>query len=95
MAYYPSWVSLDPEAVDFTLYDWIDYAFAIPTADFGLEWSDPGDEEKLKKIVEKAHKGETKVKISLGGWEGSQSVFCFLISIIQLNTEGSGISLQP
>ena len=86
MAYYPSWITMDLSTVDFTPYDWIDFAFAVPTEDFGLAWNEQQHEATVKQIVAKAHQGETKVKISIGGWSGSKSVFQFLVPIISLNT---------
>ncbi|KAF9019229.1 glycoside hydrolase [Hymenopellis radicata] len=72
MAYYPDWVGIEPESVDFSLFDWIDFAFALPTASFELNWDDDSAAVLLKKIVAAAHKGKTKVKLSIGGWTGSK-----------------------
>ena len=33
MAYYPDWAPMDPKLIDYTLFDWIDFAFAVPTPD--------------------------------------------------------------
>jgi chitinase len=77
MAYYPDWAasSFPPEKVDFDRFDWIDFAFALPTKDFNLTWDDPDVAPTLlAKLVDAAHLKEKKVKLSLGGWTGSQSV---------------------
>ncbi|KAJ7929904.1 glycoside hydrolase [Mycena leptocephala] len=75
MAYYPDWAasSFPPEKVDFDRFDWIDFAFALPTKDFNLTWDDPDVAPTLlAKLVDAAHLKEKKVKLSLGGWTGSQ-----------------------
>ncbi|KAF9019243.1 glycoside hydrolase [Hymenopellis radicata] len=68
MAYYPDWVGIEPESVDFSLFDWIDFAFALPTESFELNWDDSAA-VLLKKIVAAAHKG---IKITIGGWTRSK-----------------------
>lgn len=73
-AYYPDWAGdrFPPEKVDFTRFDWIDFAFAIPNADLSLTWDNAEDSPKLlKRLVEAAHKAGKKVKLSVGGWTGS------------------------
>lgn len=77
MGYYPDWVSdtFPPEKIDFGRYHWIDFAFAVPTANFSLEWDDERAPKTLKKLVELAHGRSTKVKLSIGGWTGSKYVF--------------------
>ncbi|KAK0490833.1 glycoside hydrolase family 18 protein [Armillaria novae-zelandiae] len=73
MAYYPSWAEDDcsPETINYGLYDWIDFAFAIPDEHFNLTWDDaaPG---LLARLVNFAHGNGTKVKLSIGGWDGSR-----------------------
>jgi hypothetical protein len=77
MAYYPSWVStvFPPEGIDFSRFDWIDFAFAVPNDDFALDW-DGSDlaPELLSRLVGAAHQQGKKVKLSLGGWDGSMYV---------------------
>lgn len=73
-AYYPDWAGdrFPPEKVDFTRFDWIDFAFAIPNADLSLTWDNAEDSPKLlARLVEAAHKAGKKVKLSVGGWTGS------------------------
>ena len=75
MAYYPDWAypAFPPENIDFGRYDWIDFAFALPDADFDLVWDDVNSGPKLlERLVTAAHKGGSKVKLSIGGWTGSQ-----------------------
>jgi chitinase len=75
MAYYPDWVgsTFPPERIDFTRFDWIDFAFAVPDANFALAWDDPETgPDLLRRLVKSAHAHGTKVKLSLGGWSGSK-----------------------
>ncbi|EEB96463.1 hypothetical protein MPER_04400, partial [Moniliophthora perniciosa FA553] len=75
MAYYSDWLAqrLPPEEINYPLYDLIDFAFALPTASFELEWDDNDScPELLKKLVHYAHAHGTKVKLSIGGWTGSR-----------------------
>ncbi|KAF9534200.1 glycoside hydrolase family 18 protein [Crepidotus variabilis] len=74
MAYYPDWVAdtFPPQKIDFHRFDWIDFAFAVPTLDLGLEWDDPRAPDSLHDLVMAAHAHEKKVKLSIGGWTGSR-----------------------
>lgn len=75
MAYYPDWVSdtFPPERIDFTRFHWIDYAFALPTANHGITWDNPDQaRDTLYRLVTQAHTYGCKVKVSVGGWTGSQ-----------------------
>ena len=75
MGYYPDWAypAFPPENIDFRRYDWIDFAFALPDADFALVWDDMDSGPKLlERLVTAAHAGGSKVKLSIGGWTGSQ-----------------------
>ena len=75
MGYYPDWAypAFPPENIDFRRYDWIDFAFALPNADFALVWDDMDSGPKLlERLVTAAHAGGSKVKLSIGGWTGSQ-----------------------
>jgi len=77
MAYYPAWVAdtFPPERVNFSLFDWIDFAFAVPNANYSLDWD--GSErapDTLMRLVDVAHQRGTKVKLSVGGWSGSKYV---------------------
>ncbi|SJL01798.1 uncharacterized protein ARMOST_05121 [Armillaria ostoyae] len=77
MAYFPSWAEGDysPETINYTLYDWIDLAFAIPDEGFNLTWDDVVKApDLLARLVKFAHGNSTKVKLSVGGWSGSH---CF------------------
>jgi len=75
MGYYPDWASysLPPEKIDFTRFDWIDFAFALPDPSFTLTWDDPVNAPALlKRLVASAHRAGKYVKLSIGGWTGSQ-----------------------
>ncbi|ORX40551.1 glycoside hydrolase superfamily [Kockovaella imperatae] len=72
--YYPDWSAwyLAPEDVDFTKFDVIDFAFALPTADNGLQFTQDTSSDSLRRLVTTAHAAGKKVKLSIGGWTGSQ-----------------------
>lgn len=72
MAYYPDWAAIDNSKINFKLFDWIDFAFAVPDANFNLTWDDPKAPTLLRALVTDAHATKTKVKLSVGGWSGSQ-----------------------
>ena len=75
MGYYPDWAypAFPPENIDFKRYDWIDFAFALPNADFALVWDDMDrGPELLDRLVTAAHARGSKVKLSIGGWTGSR-----------------------
>ncbi|OAX44534.1 glycoside hydrolase [Rhizopogon vinicolor AM-OR11-026] len=71
MTYYVDWA---PRAnIDFSQFDYIDFAFALPDEHFALEWDVPNAAELLRQLVTDAHaSGRTKVKLSIGGWTGSR-----------------------
>ncbi|KAG6858490.1 hypothetical protein C0993_005613, partial [Termitomyces sp. T159_Od127] len=74
MAYYPDWVddSFRPEDIPCNLFDWIDFAFALPTDSMDLTWDNPDSApEKLRRLVSRAHSCGAKAKLSIGGWTGS------------------------
>ena len=77
MAYYPDWAAstFPPEKIDFGRLNWIDFAFAVPDQNFNLTW-DGSDEapDLLQRLVTVAHDSDAKVKLSVGGWTGSQCV---------------------
>ncbi|EAU84887.2 chitinase [Coprinopsis cinerea okayama7 len=74
MGYYPDWAAdtFPPESLDYGRYDWIDFAFAVPTAEFGLEWDSDDAPNVLTRLVTSAHLSRCKVKLSIGGWTGSK-----------------------
>ena len=79
MAYYPDWASysLPPEKIDFARFDWIDFAFALPDSSFALTWDDPVNAPALlDRLVTSAHDAGRHVKLSIGGWTGSQLRTC-------------------
>ena len=76
MAYYPEWAGpgFPPENINFVYFDWIDFAFAVPTENFDLKWDSEGAPMLLDRLVRAAHAGRAKVKLSIGGWTGSTYV---------------------
>ena len=79
MAYYPDWASysLPPEKIDFARFDWIDFAFALPDQSFALTWDDPVNAPVLlQRLATSAHDAGKHVKLSIGGWTGSQLRTC-------------------
>lgn len=74
MAYYPDWVGQEfpPEKIDFSRYDWLDFAFAVPDSKFQLVWDDDNAPTLLSRLVTAAHRTNTKIKLSIGGWTGSK-----------------------
>lgn len=72
-AYYPDWAAwhLTPEAIDWSKFDVIDFAFALPTADFGLQFTQWDSSDLLTRLVETGHAAGKRVKLSIGGWTGS------------------------
>ena len=72
-AYYPDWVGsvLPPSAVDFALFDLLDFAFAVPTAEYDVQFTQDNSAALLTELVQLAHGNNTKVLISVGGWTDS------------------------
>ncbi|KAJ6491819.1 glycoside hydrolase superfamily [Mycena vitilis] len=73
-AYYPDWSAdaFPPEGLDYSKFDILNFAFAIPNSSSTLTWDD-GSQAILKRLVTSAKnsgKG-TKVVLSVGGWGGS------------------------
>ncbi|KAI5125035.1 hypothetical protein M0805_007459 [Coniferiporia weirii] len=74
-AYYPDWALsvLPPEKIDMSRLSWIDFAFVSPDENFNLVWDDPSSSPGiLSRLVSAAHAKGTKVKLSIGGWDGSR-----------------------
>ncbi|KAJ3774473.1 glycoside hydrolase family 18 protein [Lentinula raphanica] len=74
MGYYPYWVSytFPPEQVDFTKYDWVDFAFVTLNSTYQLFFEDSSCPDLLHRMVAAAHSKGKHVKASIGGWGGSQ-----------------------
>ncbi|WWC64508.1 uncharacterized protein I303_107118 [Kwoniella dejecticola CBS 10117] len=72
-AYYPDWAAshLSPEQVDWTRFDVVDFAFALPTSDNNLQFTQDDSEDLLKRLVKAGHANGKRVKLSIGGWTGS------------------------
>jgi chitinase len=74
-AYYPDWApsSFPPSKIDFEKVDLVDFAFAMPDKTFNLTWDDgESTPSLLRDLVTAAHSKGKKVKLSIGGWDGSQ-----------------------
>ncbi|KAJ7169102.1 glycoside hydrolase superfamily [Mycena crocata] len=73
-AYYPSWTAWNypPEKLDYSKYDILFFAFAIPNLSGNLSW-DADTQSFLRRLVASAKKSGrgTKVVLSVGGWTGS------------------------
>ncbi|KAF7296006.1 Glycoside hydrolase family 18 protein [Mycena kentingensis (nom. inval.)] len=73
-AYYPSWTMYThtPEKLDYSKFDVLFFAFAIPDTSAKLTW-DADAPAFLKQLVSSAKKSGkgTKVVLSVGGWTGS------------------------
>lgn len=65
--YWPSWASgtLPPEKIAWSKFDYVFYAFAVPTSSGSITIDDAS---MLKRFVKAAHAGNTKAILSLGGW---------------------------
>jgi len=71
MTYYVDWAPRSN--IDFSQFDYIDFAFALPDERFALTWDVPNAAQLLRDLVTDAHtSGSTKVKLSIGGWTGSR-----------------------
>lgn len=73
-SYYPDWSSdqFPPEAIDFSKFDVIYYAFAIPSETFDLYFTQWDSEAVLNRLIALAHAQNVKVVVSIGGWTGSK-----------------------
>ncbi|KZS97652.1 glycoside hydrolase [Sistotremastrum niveocremeum HHB9708] len=72
-AYYADWTADDlaPENIDFTRFDWIDFAFGIPDKNQNVGFSQDDSAQLLDRLVTAAHSHGSKVKLSIGGWTDS------------------------
>ncbi|PWN42750.1 glycoside hydrolase [Ceraceosorus guamensis] len=72
--YWADWTAgtLAPEKIDWTKFDFINFAFATPQSDASIKFSD-GDRSTalLKRLISSAHANGKKVVLSLGGWGNS------------------------
>ncbi|KAK7057565.1 glycoside hydrolase family 18 protein [Favolaschia claudopus] len=73
-AYYPDWSAgtFPPEKLDYSKFDILFFAFAVPNSSNTLSW-DSGSQDILRRLVSSAKssgKG-TKIVLSVGGWGGS------------------------
>ncbi|KAM0754841.1 glycoside hydrolase, partial [Meredithblackwellia eburnea MCA 4105] len=71
-AYYPDWDAtiIPPREVDMSKFDLINFAFAIPTSSYGVEFEED-DTDVIAELVKYAHGNNTKIVISVGGWTDS------------------------
>jgi chitinase len=72
--YWADWTAgtLPPESIDFSKFDFINYAFGTPNSDATITFSSGTySESLLKRLVTAAHNANSKVVLSLGGWGNS------------------------
>lgn len=71
--YWPDWVNSNfpPAQIDFTKFDMLNYAFALPTAQFDLSIPTDPSGGLLRSFVKACKAGDTKALLSIGGWGGS------------------------
>lgn len=71
--YWADWTAniIPPESIDWSRFDVINYAFAIPTSDGRLEFTLSNSASLLRRLVASAHGSGKKVVLSVGGWTGS------------------------
>ncbi|KAJ7169103.1 glycoside hydrolase [Mycena crocata] len=73
-AYYPDWSAdaFPPEGLDYSKFDILFFAFAVPNSSSTLTW-DSGSQAILKRLVASAKSSGrgTKIVLSVGGWGGS------------------------
>lgn len=86
MTYFVDWAPRSN--MNYALFDYIDFAFALPDAEYKLIFDSPDAPSLLHKLVAEAHASSTFVKLSIGGWTGSQSVipslFLCVTNVFQL-----------
>lgn len=72
LTYYPDWAP--PKSIDYSLFDAVIFAFALPDQNYQLRWDTDQAPALLANIVPAAHANSTKVMLSVGGWTGSRPV---------------------
>lgn len=74
-AYYPDWSAgtNPPEKFDFSKFDILFFAFAMPNSSSTLTW-DSGSQSIIQRLVSARNSSgkSTKIVLSVGGWGGSQ-----------------------
>ncbi|MBU6953331.1 glycosyl hydrolase family 18 protein [Hahella sp. HN01] len=77
VGYFPTWQG-DVNSIPYDKVTHINYSFAIPTANGGLQPLE-GGEQRLRTLVQRAHGAGVKVQIAVGGWNnGDDSAFAAL-----------------
>ncbi|KAF8556981.1 glycoside hydrolase [Imleria badia] len=79
MTYYTDWAP--PKSIDYSLFDVVMFAFALPDQNYRLGWDTDQAPAILANIVPPAHAASTKVMLSIGGWTGSKPVPSSLANI--------------
>ncbi|KAJ9476208.1 putative Sporulation-specific chitinase 2 (putative) [Pseudozyma hubeiensis] len=71
--YWADWTAstLPASSIDFTKFDIVNYAFALPTANFDLSLPTDPSGNTLRSFVKAVQAGNSKAVLSLGGWGGS------------------------
>ncbi|EST06786.2 Glycoside hydrolase, family 18, catalytic domain protein [Kalmanozyma brasiliensis GHG001] len=72
-AYWADWTAstLPPTSIDFTHFDILNYAFALPTSSFDLSLPTDPSGSLLRRFVAACRGGNTRAVLSIGGWGGS------------------------
>ncbi|EJD43361.1 glycoside hydrolase [Auricularia subglabra TFB-10046 SS5] len=70
--YWPSYASdlLRPEAIQYHQFTHIDWFVAETTPTYELDFG--GNEDLIKPVIERAHRANVTVSLSIGGWTGSR-----------------------
>ncbi|KAH7887638.1 glycoside hydrolase family 18 protein [Phlebopus sp. FC_14] len=58
--------------MDFSFFDIIMFAFALPDSNYNLAWDTDNAPYLLRSLVSSAHQAGSSVMLSIGGWTGSQ-----------------------
>ena len=71
--WFPDWsVGTYPvSSIDWSKLDIVDFAFAVPNAQFDLEFFQDSSTWTLSQLVQAGHAAGKKVRLSIGGWTGS------------------------
>jgi chitinase len=73
MGWYPDWSvwTYPISSLDWSKLDVVDFAFAIPNANFDIEFTQYNSLDTLTELVSAGHAAGKKVRLSIGGWTGS------------------------
>ncbi|KAG9317433.1 glycoside hydrolase superfamily [Chiua virens] len=69
-----------PQSIDYSLFDTVIFAFALPDQNYALSWDTEQAPSLLSNLISAARPHGTKVSLSIGGWTGSRPVSLFFPS---------------